>query len=143
MEEKKEPEMKEISLDELLDVSGMETTYRSYEICRHYSDTINAREGELLYVVKFRVKNKTNKPLKVNLAKRKLKYILKLDSEEYQAHLSLLENGGMNFLKTTLSAKASEEAVVVFVVPSRLSHPSSAVISVCDGDQTQSEIRLK
>lgn len=138
-----EPALAQVSLNDLYQVSGMSAEYVSYKSCSKYTNQIVAHKGEWLYIVNFRVSNSTKKPLKVDLSKRGIKYLLNVDGSEYQAHPSFLENGGMNFLKTTIPSGASKKAVVVFCVPEKAKNPGSATVTVRDEGKCETEIRLK
>lgn len=138
-----EPALAQVSLNDLYQVSGMNAEYVSYKSCSKYTNQIAAHKGEWLYIVNFRVRNSTKKPLKVDLSKRGIKYLLNVDGSEYQAHPSFLENGGMNFLKTTIPSGASKKAVVVFRVPDKAKNPGSATVTVRDEGKCETEIRLK
>lgn len=138
-----EPALAQVSLNDLYQVSGMNAEYVSYKSCSKYTNQIAAHKEEWLYIVDFRVSNSTKKPLKVDLSKRGIKYLLNVDGSEYQAHPSFLENGGMNFLKTTIPPGASKKAVVVFRVPEKAKNPGSATVTVRDEGKCETEIRLK
>lgn len=142
-ESEEEPALAQVSLNELYQVSGMNAEYVSFKSCSKYTNQIAAHEGEWLYIVNFRVGNSTKKPLKVDLSKRGIKYLLNVDGSEYQAHPSFLKNGGMNYLKTTIPAGATEKAVVVFRVPEKAKNPGSATVTVRDEGKCEAEIRLK
>ncbi len=138
-----EPALNQVSLDDLYQVSGMKAKYVSFKSCSKYTNQIAAHKGEWLYIVNFQVSNTTKKPLKVDLSKRGIKYLLNVDGSEYQAHPSFFENGGMNFLKTTIPPGASKKAAVVFRVPEKAKNPGSAKVTVRDEGKCETEIRLK
>ncbi len=137
----------EVPLEKLYGVDGFKVTYKSYKICREYPKKadmymITAPEGYRLFVVRCQVKNTTTKTLKVNLMKRKIGYPLTIDGEEYAPTIAIQKNGGLNNLKTTLKANASEEAILVYNVPDTLKKLSSAAVKVKDGDRV-STIQIK
>lgn len=124
----------EVPLNDIYGMAGMEVSYDSYTVCKKYAESevseIPVREGNCLYVVKFKVKNTTSKELKVNLIKRKITYSLELDGDRYDAKPSILKNGGMNYLKTKIKAHSSEEAILIFEVPETTKNAASAVVTV-------------
>lgn len=129
----------EVSLNDLYQVAGMEVSYNSYKICKEYTQEVTAGADERLFVVKYTVKNTTSKPLKIDLTERKIAYRLTLNGTDYDATPGFLKNGGMNFLKTTVKANSSEEAVVVFKIPEAAKNPDSAVVTVRDNDKTSTQ----
>lgn len=126
---------KEVALNDLYQVAGMETVYKSYSVCHEYTNEIYAAKGECLYVVSFLVKNTTSKSLKVDLSQRGIGYVLEIDGGTYEAPMSLLKNGGMNFLRATLKPNSSEKAVIIFNVPETAKNAANPVLTVQDGDR--------
>ncbi len=124
----------EVPLNEIYQIEGMEAAYDSYMVCKKYTESgtseISAKKGNILYVVKYKVKNTTSKKLKVNLIKRKIAYSLALDGTSYDATPSFLKNGGLNYLETTIKAHSSEEAMLVFEVPETAKNAASAAVTV-------------
>lgn len=129
----------EMPLNDLYHVAGMKVSYDSYEVCKEYTPEVVAGPEKRMFVVKYTVKNTTAKPLKINLTKRKIAYRLNLDGTDYDADPAFLENGGMNFLKTTIKANSSEKAVVVFEIPKTAQNPGSAVLTVKDNDNISTQ----
>lgn len=134
----------EIPLNDIYKIAGMEAVYDSYTVCKEYTESgaseIRAKKGNCLYVVKYKVKNKTSKELKVNLIKRKIEYSLSLDGTSYDAQISWLKNGGLNCLKTKIKTHSSEEAVLVFEVPDTAKNAASAVLTVQKQDKKATQI---
>lgn len=125
----------EVALNDLYHVAGMEAVYKSYSVCREYTKEIRASKDECMYVVSFQVKNTTDKALKVDLSKRGIRYVLDVDGGEYTAHMSFLENGGMDFLKTKLKAHSSEKAVVIFRLPEKAKKAKNVTLTITDKDR--------
>lgn len=138
-----EPALNKVSLDDLYQVSGMKTEYLSYKSCDKYTNQIAAHDGEWLYVVNFRVSNSTKKPLKVDLSGRRIKYLLNVDGSEYQAHPSFFDNGGMDYLRTTIPAGKSTKAEVVFRVPEKAKTSTAVTLTVRDEGKCETVIQLK
>lgn len=134
-----EENVNEVSLDDLYHVPGLEVQYDSYEICKNYPKKssmfqLSAKEGERLLVVRFQVKNKKSKPLKVNLIKREIDYLMDLDGTEHKPTIAIQENGGMNYLKTNLKPEASETAILLFEIPEASRNPESLTLTVREGE---------
>ena len=97
-------------------------SYSSYNLYKTYpgnSDVfeINASKGKRLLVLFFDVKNLTDEKVKINLAKRKLKYKLYIGDECFEPELALLEDGGLLYLDTSVVAGKSKKTELVFEVP--------------------------
>lgn len=114
--------------DEVLDwneyftTSKWQITYSSYNVYKSYpgnSDVfeINASKGNRLLVLFFDVKNLTDKKIKINLAKRNLKYKLYIGDEYFEPEVALLEDGGLLYLDTSVVAGKSKKTELVFEVP--------------------------
>lgn len=134
-----EETVKEISLNTLYGVPGMDVTYQSYTICREYPKKnsvfqLTAKKGERLLVVKYKVKNTTSKSLKVNLINRQIGYTMNLDGTEYEPTIAIQKNGGLNYLKTTIKPHSSQQAIVVYSIPKASSNPEHIVVTVKDKD---------
>ncbi len=145
-EAQEQEQLNEVSLDDLYHVSGMKVSYDSYVACNEYPKDgpmqLTAKKGQFLLVARFVVKNKSSKPLAVNLMKRNIDYSLDMDGKVYQPVIVMQENGGMNYLKTNLKAGASEKAILVYEIPDESKDPDSMVLTVKDGGNA-STIRLK
>ncbi len=127
-------------------LKGIDFSYTGYTFCESYpkNDSIYqivSNEEESLLVVKFKVHNATSKKKSVNLIKRKINYELDADGSTYKPTISMLENGGLNFLKTKLKAGRKEEAVLIYSVPQKVKKAQSLSIFVSDGKQT-ANVRL-
>lgn len=147
--EETEPEetVNEVTLNELYGVKGMNVTYNSYTICKEYpkkssSFQLTSKKGERLLVVRFKVKNTSSKPMKINLIQRKISYPLDLDGTVYEPTIVIQKNGGLNYLKTNLKAGASEEAVLVYEIPEEAVKPAAITLTAQDGDNA-SILRIK
>lgn len=141
-----EEQLNEVSLDDLYHVAGMKVSYDSYVACNKYPKDspmqLTAKKGQFLLVVRFVVKNKSSKPLAVDLMERKIAYPLDMGGKVYQPAIAMQENGGMNYLKTKLKAGASEKAILVYEIPDESKDPESMVLTVKDGGNAAT-IRLK
>lgn len=128
------------SLNELYQVAGMDIAYKSYKFCNEYPEKsgsyqISASEDEILLVVKFKVTNTTSKKKRINLINRQISYEMTADESQYKPTISVLENGGLNFLDTKIKAGASEEAVLIYALPKKNRDAQAISIIVAEGNQ--------
>lgn len=133
-----------VEMNEIYQLDGIKVRYDSYEFANKYgSSQIRAEDGETLLIVSFEVKNVSGKTKKVNLMKRTgITYTLDVDGHEYQPGISILENGGMNQLLTTLKPGKKEKAVLIYRMDQERKTASSITLSIADGDK-QSKLTLK
>ena len=139
-----EPEPTEeptVSLNELYGIKGLDFSYRSSEFTKRYpkkSDAVEIEpdEGQILYVVAFRVKNTTKKSIKVNLTERPFHYELDMGGETTLPSISLLPNGGLNYLMTTIKPGKTEEAVLIFNVDKSKKGSKGNTLTITEGDNS-------
>nr|MBP3599080.1 hypothetical protein [Eubacterium sp.] len=132
-----EEQFQQVSLNDMYKVKGVAVSYQSFVVGREYPKKLSAfqmtaKKGEQFFVARFQVKNMTNKKKTINLQKHELAYPLILNEEEYQPTIVIQKNGGLNYLKTTLSGNASEEAILVYNIPTSVKKVTSAVLTVRD-----------
>ncbi len=135
-----EEAFQQISMDEMYAIDGVKIGYDSYVVCREYPKKastfqMTAKKDEKFFVVRFQVKNTTSAKKKVNLqgkTKAGFEYVLTLNGETYQPTIVLQENGGLNYLKTSLPGKKSEEAILVYNVPKTVKKVESATVALRD-----------
>lgn len=144
--ESEQPQFKEVALKDLIHISGMDISYKGHEFCHSYPKgnveyKLTAKDGEKLLVLKFQIKNTTTKKIKASLMKRSIIYNLDLDGTPYQPTIVIQANGGLNYLQTSLQAGEAQEALLVYDVPKENANPSSATLSVEDGDSA-SKIKI-
>ncbi len=142
-----EENLREVSLDDLYHVAGMNVRYRSYAVCKEYpkktsSFQLTAKKGHRLVVVQFDLKNTAKKLVKVNLGERQIDYLLDADGATYKPTIAIQKNGGMNYLDTKLKPGQSEKAILVFEIPKNSAPFGSAVLTIKEGDSA-STVRLK
>ena len=124
-----------VALNDIYQLPGVEISYHNYEFTNEYpkdseSYQISASQDEILLVVKFKVKNTTSKKKAVNLLNRQISYELQADTSKYKPTISVLENGGLNFLDTKIKSGASEEAVLVYALPKKVRDAKSISVTV-------------
>ncbi len=137
VENEEEETFQQVSLNDMYQVKGVTISYETYVLGREYPKKasafqMTAKKGEQFFVARFQVKNTTGDKKKINLQRRELAYPLVLNDEEYQPTIVIQKNGGLNYLKTSLQGKASEEAILVYNLPTSVKKISSAVIRVRD-----------
>ncbi len=135
-EEEEEP-FQQVALNDMYQVKGVTISYESYLVGREYPKKasafqMTAKKGEHFFVARFRIKNTTAGKKKLDWQRRELSYPLVLNEEEYQPTIVIQKNGGLNFLKTTLDGHSSEEAILVYNIPTSVKKISSAVLTVRD-----------
>lgn len=99
-----------------------EIKYASYDTCQKYpkeTDTysVEASNGKKLVVISFDVINKTDHKVKIDLTEQGLNYQLTVGDNVYKPQATILDNGGLMFLKIKLKAGGTDKAVLIFEVP--------------------------
>lgn len=133
---------KQVSLNGLYHIKGLDFSYESYQFCDRYpkssnsTSVITAGKGETLLVVRFRIRNKSGKKKKVNFIKRaqKISYIMTVDGNEYEPGLNILPNTGLNFLNTTIKKGAVEEAVLIYTMAKERQQAASIALQIKEGN---------
>ena len=111
---------------------------------KRYANTqIRAAQDETLLVVSFLLNNTSEKKKKLNLMKRlDISYMLDVDGSQYLPGPSMLENGGMNQLSTTLKAGQKEKAVLIYRMAKEQRNASSISLTITD-ESKQTKVILK
>lgn len=137
-------EVPEVSLDELYQLSGIEVSYDSCEFTKRYGNSeIRAEEGETLFVVTFALKNVSGAGKKVNLMdRREIQYTLDMDGNQYFPGISMLSNGGLAYLETTIKKGKTEKAVLIFRMDQERTAASSATLTIEEGSR-KATVKLK
>ena len=127
-----------VTVNDFFQFDGVTVTYDSYRFASKYGSTqIRADEGETLLIVTFMLKNTTGKTKELNLMKRTdISYQADVDGEQYQPGISMLENGGLNQLSTTLKAGEKEKAVLIYRMNQDKKGAASVVLTLSDKDRT-------
>lgn len=133
-----------VTVNDFFQFAGVTVTYDSYRFAPKYGSTqIRADEGETLLIVTFVLKNTTGKTKELNLMKRTdISYQVDVDGEQYQPGLSMLENGGLNQLSTTLKAGETEKAVLIYRMNQDKKDAASVVLTLSDKNRT-AEVTLR
>lgn len=122
----KTPKKKEANakINEIIPIAPLDIEYASYKMYQTYPDkktqdyfTMNAREGYQLMVVNFRIKNSTQNAHKVNLLKDEIQYQLDINTGTVYKPLMTLLVDDLQFMNTKIGAKQTENAHLVFEVP--------------------------
>ena len=136
--------MDNVNVSEFFSFDGVTVSYRSYKFAKRYGSTqIRAGDGEVLCVVSFLLHNTSNKTRKLNLLKRMdISYELDVDGSQYQPGPSILQNGGLNQLMTTLKPGEKEEAVLIYRMGKEKENASALTLTLKE-QVKQSEITLR
>ena len=131
----------EVSLDELYGIKGLTFSYNTAEYTNRYpenSDTVEITpdEGQILYVVSFNIKNTSNRKIKVDLTTRPFHYELDVGGEKVLPAISLLPNGGLNYLMTKIMPGETEEAVLIFNLDRSKDGTKGNTLTITEGDNT-------
>lgn len=143
-DESTEPEATEeptVSLNDLYNIKGLDFKYKYSKFTNKYPEKSDAVEitpekGEILYVVAFGIKNTGKKAVKINLTERPFHYELSIDGDTVLPTLSLLPNGGLNYLMTTIKPGKTEEAVLIFNLAKSKKGTKDNVLSITEGSNT-------
>lgn len=137
-------ELPSLSVNEFYHLNGVTVSYDSYQFTKRYANTqIRAQKGETLLVVSFLLNNTSGRKKKLNLMNRTdLSYLLEVDGSQYYPGPSMLENGGMNELSTTLKAGQKEKAVLIYRMSKEKMNASSISLMVSDRSK-QTKVILK
>lgn len=134
-EEPTQTQAPQSTLAELYHLDGIDISYQNYQFCNEYSENSNsyqimANDDEVLLVLKFKVKNGSGSDKKISLLNREISYPLTADESEYKPTISVLENGGLNFLEMRLKAGKSDDAVLIYAVPKKVRDASSMILKI-------------
>ena len=143
-EESSTPEPTEeptVSLDELYHIKGLKFTYSSAKYANRYPSVddaveITSQDDQVLYIVNFKIKNTGSKSVRVNLTSRPFHYELSVGGDTYLPTLSLLPNGGLNYLMTTIKPGKTEKASLIFNVDKDKKGTKGNTLSITEGDKT-------
>lgn len=126
-----------VTVNDFFQFDGVTVDYDSYRFASRYGDTqIRADEGETLLIATFVLKNTTGETKKLNLIKRTdISYEADVDGEQYQPGISILKNGGLNQLSTTLKSGEKEKAVLIYRMNKEKKNAASVVITLSDGNR--------
>lgn len=130
-----------VSLDELYHIKNLTFKYDSSMYTDRYpknSDAIeiSSQSDQTLYVVTFKVKNTGSKSVRVNLTSRPFHYELSVGGDNYLPTLSLLPNGGLNYLMATIKPGKTEKASLIFNIDRDKKGTKGNTLSITEGDKT-------
>ena len=131
----------EISLDELYAVKDLHFSYKKSEYTDRYPKDSDAVEitperGQILYVVTFGVKNTGKKAVKVNLIERQFHYELDVGGDTALPVVSLLPNGGLNYLMTTIKPGKTEEAALIYNIDRDKKGTKGNTLTITEGEKS-------
>ena len=130
-----------ISLDDLYHIKGLKFTYVSSAYGNRYPSSddaieITAPADKVLYIVNFKIKNTGNKAVRVNLTGRPFHYELNVGGDTALPTLSLLPNGGLNYLMTTIRPGKTEKASLIFNLDRDKRGTKGNTLSITEGEKT-------
>ncbi len=130
-----------ISLDDLYHIKGLKFTYVSSAYSNRYPSSddaieITAPADKVLYIVDFKIKNTGNKSVRVNLTGRPFHYELNVGGDTALPTLSLLPNGGLNYLMTTIRPGKTEKASLIFNLDRDKRGTKGNTLSITEGEKT-------
>lgn len=133
-----------LSVNDFYHFDGVTVSYDSYQFAKKYGNTqIRAADGETLLIVSFLLNNTSGKTKKLNLMKRlDISYTIDVDGGQYLPGPSMLENGGMNQLSTTLKAGQKEKAVLIYRMSQERKKASSITLTIAD-ESKQAKVTLR
>lgn len=142
--QQKATEVPGVAVNDFFQLDGVTVDYASYQFTSEYGNTqIYAEDGETLLVVSFILKNTTGKTKNINLMDRTdISYSIDVDGRQYQPGISMLENGGLNQLSTTLKPGKKEKAVLIYRMEQGQKNAASIVLTLADKSK-QSKVTLK
>lgn len=137
-------ELPTLSVNDFYQFDGVTVSYDSYQFVKKYGTTqIRAADGEILLIVSFLLNNTSGKTKKLNLMKRMdISYTIDADGGRYQPGPSILKNGGMNQLSTTLKAGQKEKAVLIYRMSQERKKASSITLTIAD-ESKQAKVILR
>ena len=137
-------EVPELSVNDFYQLDGVKVSYDSYQFGKKYGNSqIRAADGETLLVVSFLLTNVSGKTKKLNLMKRMdISYTLDADGNQYLPGPSILENGGLNQLSTTLKPGQKEKAVLIYRMSKERKNASSIILTIAD-ESKQAKVTLR
>ena len=108
---------------EVIGVKNLEIEYVGYEEKDSLSDNyfnIESGEGKNLVIVKFKLKNTSDKDIKLNLTKSNILYQLDINTGNFQKPLLTFLDNDLRMIDTTIKAKSSLDTVLVFNVSAKV-----------------------
>ena len=135
-----ETERPTVGVNEIYGISGLDFSYSSYETVKTYpknsSDvTMTADKDGALLVVNFNVKNTTKNDIKVDLTGRNINYELDVGGSKIAPSISILDNGGLNYLMTTIKPGKTEKAVLIFNLDKTSVQTAEKQLEISEGDK--------
>ena len=133
-------------LNDVLGIAGCKVEYKSMKVCNSFMEKKNAsygifaESGKKLVAVRFEIKNKSSKNVKLNLHKKDITYQLLLpDGTAVISQPTLLDND-MNYLSASVKKGKKIEGVAIFMV-SKKTNVKNAKLKIIGGNTT-TEINL-
>ncbi len=143
VESSEEPQVTErptVSVNDIYGIDGLDFSYVSSETTKTYPKnskdvTMTADKDGELFVVTFNVKNTSKSDIKVDLTGRQITYELNVDGAKIAPSISILDNGGLNYLMTTIKAGKTEKAVLIFNLDKTSVQTQDKQLEISEGDK--------
>lgn len=133
-------------LNDVLGIAGCKVEYKSMKVCNSYKEKENAsygifaKSGKKLVAVRFEIKNKSTKNIKLNLHKKDITYQLVLpDGKTVTSQPTLLDND-MNYLSATVKKRKKMDGIAMFMVSKKMNVQNIKLKVI--GGNTTAEINL-
>ena len=122
-------------------IKGLTFKYKSASFTDRYTQSegfveITPEEDQVLYVVSFDITNTSSKKLKVDLTRRAFHYELDVGGSKILPTISLLPNGGLNYLMTKIKPGQTEEAVLIFNLDKERKDTGGNVLTITEGSKS-------
>ena len=139
----------QVSLSELIGLKEFDITYSGYEIAKFYPEktdgtyfSVQADNGKQLLVVKFNIKNKSDKAKQINLSETEIKYHLDIAGKNYIPWITLLDND-MQYIDMTIKAGKATEAVLIYQISNDTDPSKESVKLVVSKAEKEFAISIK
>lgn len=116
------PDQTYVSLSDAMQVPGFSIKFKSYKCDTNIStndSNISAKSGKKLLVIKMKFKNTTDSSKKLDMTQNHSSYSLSIDGKQIEAPLLTISGEDIHFIKKSVAAKKSVDAILVFEIPSK------------------------
>lgn len=130
------PENTYVSLSDAMQVPGFKVKFSGYKCSTNIStdvSNISSKAGKKLFVVKMKLKNDTDVTKKIDMTKNNSVYSLSIDGNQMDQPLLTIAGNDIHFIKKKVAANKSENAILVFEIPSN-TKIKNVVLEVTNND---------
>lgn len=135
---------------ELSDIYGnknLTVEYKKFITASNYTGdyseqafNVEAKSGNQLVILEFKIKNNSSKKQTVNLVRSGISYELKIGNNTYYPILSIVSND-IQYLKSTIAPGKSKNAVLIFEIPKK-TKVNNTTLTVTNIDNV-SQVKVK